>query len=741
MPRLLLKNRCEVIKEYFWKIRNKITIGSSKKANIYINDLSNILNEHCFISKVGDTYYITDNQTLTGTFVNGKIVSGSTQLKFNDEITFGQSEYSMLFLPDERAEEEIYLLGIYGKFYGKKYILKSINRVGRTLKNPQNELNDIVLSSDETVSKGHCKIFIEDGRIYITDVGSTCGTLVNDEKISYFDKVELNIKDEICIGRSIFRLCSGNKLDYSYPKKQKVLLLKTLSFLKLFFLGVVLIFCLYSFINSLAKYIIFTRKNNDIQLQATTKYFIGNEEYIVQTSTESQISFLCPSIGLGHFNKDKIADLAYLDKRGFVYAWNGATGVTLWPPRNYMFSEFGGLVVGDINNDKIDDLVFVTADNRLISLDGFSGVEIFKEQLQSTVNNFVPCIFDIDLDGKKDVVVCSEEGTVYLIYSAGYLALRNIKTVPTKGPIYASPVIVSSKKISPIVVVCNYNGELFLIDGKNGTTKQLNLNSLTKKPHFVSVAAGVGDVNGDDVPELVFATTLPQYVTCIDIIDSKALWSYFVEKQPLQEIKYFSSPIVMDFDNDGKNEVVFVSPTGNLYCFSGESDFSGGELLWSLSLDASSKGENFIVSQPAVGNLFGGLSYEIICGDSLGYIYLITAENNKGRISLQNRFFKEESIVSPILLGDVNGDGKIGIVYATKDNIIRVINTQSKSLKGNILNSCYLYSSGHFYYNVEDAVFQSKMIFINLGIIIILLTYLKVEDILNKKKFEKKKLL
>jgi len=736
MPRLILKKNSEVIKEYFWKTKNKINIGSSKKADIYVNDTTNVHDVHCSLSKVKDKYFVSDNQTLTGTLVNGKTVS-SCEIKYNDEISFGQSEYSVVFFQEEPSESEYYLVGIYGKFYGKKYLLKSVTHIGRTTKNPQGEKNDIILSTDETVSKGHCKILLEDKKIYIVDIGSTCGTTINGQKLPYFDKIEVEVGDEICIGRSIFRLCSATKLKISLPKKQKILFLKILQIATPIIFVLVICSFLYVFFSGLTKYLIFAKKTNNLQLQATTKYFYGNEEFVSNTSTEV---FISPSISLGYFNKDDIADVVYLDKRKVLYVWDGKTGAPIWQPKEFNFSEKSGVVVDDINNDGVDDIIFVTQDAKLIAIDGLSGIEIFKLQLQGNPGNLVPCVFDIDLDGKKDIVACNEEGVVYLVYSAGFSSLVDIKTVATKSPLFASPVVVYSDKLPPVVVVCSYNGDVTLIDGKTGNFRSLSLAGLTKKPHFVSVTPACGDLNGDGIPELVFVTTLPQYVTCVDIVASRALWSYFIQPQPQQEFKYFSSPIIVDFDRDGQNDVLFLSPVGYLFCFAGSTDFSGGELLWSVQLNPQ-KPQNITVAQPAVANLTENLSVEVICGDEEGYIYVVGNVNNKGKVLQQGRFFREEKIISPIVLGDITGDGTLSILFSTDSNLIRVINTNSKSLQGMILNKGYLYTAGHFYQEVEDADSQKNKIFISLGGILFLGLFLQIRHSLKKRKFFKRKAL
>jgi pSer/pThr/pTyr-binding forkhead associated (FHA) protein len=41
----------------------------------------------------------------------------------------------------------------------------------------------VQISYDAQVSRQHCTVFRRDGRFYVKDLGSTCGTLVNGERI------------------------------------------------------------------------------------------------------------------------------------------------------------------------------------------------------------------------------------------------------------------------------------------------------------------------------------------------------------------------------------------------------------------------------------------------------------------------------------------------------------------------------------------------------------------------------
>lgn len=59
----------------------------------------------------------------------------------------------------------------------------------------------------ETISRIHCKIELEKGEYYITDLNSTNGTVINDEVLNTNEKRKLNVGDEIRLGQAVYNFC------------------------------------------------------------------------------------------------------------------------------------------------------------------------------------------------------------------------------------------------------------------------------------------------------------------------------------------------------------------------------------------------------------------------------------------------------------------------------------------------------------------------------------------------------
>ena len=72
----------------------------------------------------------------------------------------------------------------------------------KLLKIGKADTNDFVVKGDDTVSKEHIQMFIDDdANVFITDLNSTNGTFVNGNKID--DSVKLNTYDIIKIGNTL----------------------------------------------------------------------------------------------------------------------------------------------------------------------------------------------------------------------------------------------------------------------------------------------------------------------------------------------------------------------------------------------------------------------------------------------------------------------------------------------------------------------------------------------------------
>ena len=97
---------------------------------------------------------------------------------------------------------------IHGEELGRKYDLESDEMlIGRSSK------ADVQVDQD-SVSRHHAKVRVDGTRITVEDMGSTNGTLVNDEHIE--DTHRLRNGDLVKIGRTIFKFIASNNIEAAY---------------------------------------------------------------------------------------------------------------------------------------------------------------------------------------------------------------------------------------------------------------------------------------------------------------------------------------------------------------------------------------------------------------------------------------------------------------------------------------------------------------------------------------------
>lgn len=109
-----------------------------------------------------------------------------------------------------RSKKEACLVVIYGAELGRKYHID-----GREMTIGRGTLNDICVSQD-SVSRTHATLRVEDHGVKIRDNESTNGTYVNDHKIH---EAWLKDGDLIKIGRAIFKFLSGDNIESLYHEE------------------------------------------------------------------------------------------------------------------------------------------------------------------------------------------------------------------------------------------------------------------------------------------------------------------------------------------------------------------------------------------------------------------------------------------------------------------------------------------------------------------------------------------
>ncbi len=182
--KLIVKRGPKRIKELTFK-GSTINIGSAKGNNIVLKG-EDIAESHCSIIKGKEGgYYIHSDEAPVS--VNGMRVEEKDLLE-GDIINIGVYTIIPRFI--EESQVSGYLFAIDGPLKGKKFLITSSSTVGRV------SSNDIVID-EPSVSKHHFRLIVKGENLYIEDMGSRNGTILNNKVI---EKGILKQGDRIKIG-------------------------------------------------------------------------------------------------------------------------------------------------------------------------------------------------------------------------------------------------------------------------------------------------------------------------------------------------------------------------------------------------------------------------------------------------------------------------------------------------------------------------------------------------------------
>jgi len=108
------------------------------------------------------------------------------------------------------APKEASLVQIYGPTLGHRFVIdKPVLTIGRDAG------NDIVLDSNN-VSRFHARVRADGSRVFLEDLDSTNGSLVNDEEVT---KRALDSGDIIKIGSVLFKFITGGNAEAAYHEE------------------------------------------------------------------------------------------------------------------------------------------------------------------------------------------------------------------------------------------------------------------------------------------------------------------------------------------------------------------------------------------------------------------------------------------------------------------------------------------------------------------------------------------
>jgi hypothetical protein len=249
-----------------------------------------------------------------------------------------------------------------------------------------------------------------------------------------------------------------------------------------------------------------------------------------------------------------------------------------------------------------------------------------------------PKLADIDGDGVRDIVLATSDGSIHVF------SLKSGQPAEVSGfPFHTQPIDGLNPNLATEPSVPSYLGAPAYTNGASGG----GIDPSTAREPFVATVA-VGDLNGDQKSEIVASTwsgtvyvvgsdgkplagwpkRLPLVPSC-PLDPAKAKPAVCMDPQHQWARGAGASPVLQDFDGDGKPEIVQAAFDGNVYVWHADGTALSG---WPVLVHASRANQNNrVLSTPAVADFNGDGIPDVLTGsnetsgkgDGAGFGFLI----------------------------------------------------------------------------------------------------------------------
>lgn len=274
-------------------------------------------------------------------------------------------------------------------------------------------------------------------------------------------------------------------------------------------------------------------------------------------------------------------------------------------------ASFGQSAAGDIDGDGKTEIVFgcYRNDSMIYALNAENGSLLWKFNAKGSAegcNDVAPIIYDVDGDGKTEVIVPS-----------------------------------------------SCNPKTFCFDGKTGALKWTCNTRGSDSPPTIA------DIDGDGKAEILHGE-FGGYVICINAEDGSVAWEIPVDTKSWIQ----TAPTILDADGDGNLDFVVASwnavnkADNKVYAYRAKDQ----KLLWTHSLD------DVVYHGTAVGDLDADGKPELLIGCYNDTLYCLNAADGRTKwtYSVGNSFY----VGGPAQIADLDNDGKCEVVFSAWFSIV-----------------------------------------------------------------------
>ncbi|MBI3098791.1 MAG: VCBS repeat-containing protein [Planctomycetes bacterium] len=362
------------------------------------------------------------------------------------------------------------------------------------------------------------------------------------------------------------------------------------------------------------------------------------------------------SPAVGDLDGDGVPDVVVASRDDRLHALSGADGSALWTAE-FSFVAGSSPVLADLDADSLPDVVIGTNDGEIRALSGRSGALLWEYGIMVSIT-MTPVLGDLNGDGTMDVVTTDYNEFLYAIsgrdgdklwkepldpgsseatHLASRLVMADLNDDGTADPAYGTAVDGTG------------GGSFVARSGVDGGVLWR-----VKAPGAPLNSPGVADLNGDDVPDILFGSSGGR-IAALSGRDGKTLW------EKTLNTAWVSSAAIGDLNGDGRADAVIGTDTGEVLALSG----ADGVVLWSFSLGSPTR------CRPTTGDVDGDGAPEVAIGSDDRSVRILSGRDGAPIW----RFDARAAISAAPVLEDLDGDSRRECVIASLDGRAYALDT------------------------------------------------------------------